>query len=490
MKLFGNTSEGKFGKDGARQPQEAAERTERPAQSAEKQPAQAQRPAAGQYTKDKSIFDYADLPPAERRARMQEDYRNTPVKKRKKSNRKKRIRALIAILIIVAIIGALWLTAIYSQLPFIRNLRDIWIQTAWSTMSHRWLATAFFPQSVIDECIDRMNKVKEQQIGENSTDPPTLATQADISEPEVTEQTEAADPEQEDFYELFWELDRDSAETYFKQHPAVLKNGYSHIKINEAGVDDGGTSIYTTQGEQVLAIDAENEVLLVRVWLKDSYTTSRGVLAIAKDPSLLHLYPSTGLVTGGYGQHVETIAENNNGLLGITGSGFIDDGGSGNGGQLAGFCKCDGETFGRHMKWGVKRIELKENNWLYINDAPNDCGDDVTDAVEFEPALIVNGKRLDINDYTATNPRACIGQSKKGEILMIVVEGRFVDSPGCSVAVCADKLMEHDCLTAMNLDGGTSAIMWYDGECVTRCSNTRTPEGRYLPNAWIYTYKD
>ena len=58
-----------------------------------------------------------------------------------------------------------------------------------------------------------------------------------------------------------------------------------------------------------------------------------------------------------------------------------------------------------------------------------------------------------------------------------------------AVELCAEKLMEHKCLTAMNLDGGTSAILWYDGEVVTRCSNTRTPEGRYLPNAWVYTYK-
>ena len=34
--------------------------------------------------------------------------------------------------------------------------------------------------------------------------------------------------------------------------------------------------------------------------------------------------------------------------------------------------------------------------------------------------------------------------------------------------------------------GGTSAILWYDGEYVTRCSNTALPEGRTLPNAFVY----
>jgi exopolysaccharide biosynthesis protein len=38
----------------------------------------------------------------------------------------------------------------------------------------------------------------------------------------------------------------------------------------------------------------------------------------------------------------------------------------------------------------------------------------------------------------------------------------------------------------MNLDGGTSAIMWYDGEYITKCSNQNLPEGRPLPTAFVY----
>lgn len=32
------------------------------------------------------------------------------------------------------------------------------------------------------------------------------------------------------------------------------------------------------------------------------------------------------------------------------------------------------------------------------------------------------------------------------------------------------------CMQTMNLDGGTSAIMWYDGEYVTKCPNQNLPE--------------
>lgn len=486
MRLFGNAKQSKYGKNAVRSfPAESEIRQELTPQEPAPAPAAPEAQEELHYDKYASIFDYAHLSPAERRKQMQRDYRSTPVRERKKSKHKKRIRALIAILIVLALLASLYLIAVYSQNPFIRKWRDIYIQTAMSTMRHRWLATAFIPKSVIDECVDRRNAMLEAQINVNSTDPPVLETQALVTEPQFDPEQQAQfDPARRAFYNLFWELDEDSAEAYFKKHPDVLKDGYDHIEINEAGLNDDGTDIYTKQGEQVLAISAENKVLLVRVRLDGS----RGVLAIGKDPELLHLYPSAGI--GGYGQHAGTIAENNNGLIAMTGSGFIDEGGGGNGGELAGYCKCDGAEYGRHRGWGIKRIELKENNWLYINDAPNDCADDVTDAVEFEPALIVNGKQLSVSDYTALNPRACIGQSNTGEILMVVVEGRFVDSPGCSVELVAEMLMEHRCLTAMNLDGGTSAIMWYDGEVVTRCSNTRTPEGRYLPNAWVYTYRD
>lgn len=487
MKLFGNSKQSKYSKGAVRkkpvgEPSHMESVMQEPMPGGQEHPQEPTR----KYTKHTSIFDYAELEPSERRSRMQADYRSTPVKQRKKSRRKKCIRTLIALLIVVAILASLYLVAVYSQIPFIRKWRDIYIQTAMSTMSHQWLATAFIPKSVIAECVQRRDDMLQSQINVNSTDPPTLATQTEATEPQITEETQSEEElAREHFYEVFWELDRDSAELYFRQHPDVLKNGYDHICINESGLNQSGTSIYTSMDEQVLAIDAENEVLLVRVQLGGS----RGVLAIAKDPSCLHLCPSGRF--GSYGQHAGEIAQNNNGLLAITASGFDDPEGHGNGGLVAGYCKCDGEIYNsKHRGWGIKRLELKENNWLYINDAPNDCGDDVTDAMEFEPALIVNGKQLAVSDYTSLNPRACLGQSKSGEILMIVVEGRFVDSPGCSVELCAEKLMEHKCLTAMNLDGGTSAIMWYDGAVVTRCSNTRTPEGRYLPNAWVYSYKD
>jgi exopolysaccharide biosynthesis protein len=150
----------------------------------------------------------------------------------------------------------------------------------------------------------------------------------------------------------------------------------------------------------------------------------------------------------------------------------------------------DGQGRGTHMGWSYKRMELRSDNRMYIVDVQSPIDKTTTDAVEFTPALIVDSKVIvDANcGWTSVNPRACIGQSEKGEVLMLVIEGRLVGySLGTGVVECADILQRHKCAQAMNLDGGTSAILWYDGEYVTRCSNRACPEGRTLPNAFVYT---
>ena len=88
--------------------------------------------------------------------------------------------------------------------------------------------------------------------------------------------------------------------------------------------------------------------------------------------------------------------------------------------------------------------------------------------------------------YTALNPRTCIGQTRDEAILFLGIEGRRVDSLGCNAVECASILERYGAYQAMNVDGGTSAIIWYEGEYIMRCSNSNLPEGRNLPNAWVY----
>lgn len=380
-----------------------------------------------------------------------------------------------ALLIFLTILICLYLFFTYAEIPFVKTLRYMAIETSLSTMRHQWVATALFPDDIVEEVRVSVEKAREEQIGVSST----------WGEPTI--EPNPSDTDRQTFFELFWELNELSVQKYLLEHPAVLADGWGNLYINEAGLDDEGTSIVTIHGDPVLAIDAKNQVLLIRV----SDIGYRGVLAIAKDPSRLSIQAAQEV--GHNGQLAGDIALAHNGVLAMTASGFLDidengTKGNGNGGIIAGFARCDGVSYGEPLGPGFKRVELRSDDLLYIVDSQEPVHEDCTDAAEFTPALIVDGEVLvDENcGWNAINPRACIGQNDRGEIMMLSIEGRQLTSLGIGVVGCAEILARYNCMQAMNLDGGTSAILWYDGECVTRCSNEDMPEGRPLPTVFVY----
>ena len=414
---------------------------------------------------------------------------NQKSKKPKKAKTKRTaLDRIISILLIVVTLQALYCTAVFSNIPFIAKYRTIWIETAMTTMRHQWLATTFFPPAVVSAVTDQMTEAREAQIGTNSSwnkGEKSGAKQPQSYHTYVPDQSELEKlpEEQRTFFEMFSEIDIESMQDYVEKNPEVIAKGWDHIYINDSDPSSDGTEILTVQGDPVLAIDVENAVMLIRV----TGSGYRGVLALAKDPTRVSVQAAGSV--GSYGAYAGDIAQEHNGILAMTASGFIDPGGGGNGGTLAGYARCDGVDFGSaHMGWGNKRAELHRDNLLYITDSQSPVSPDATDAVEFTPALIVDGEVLvdEFNFWNAINPRAVIGQNANFDIMMLVIEGRQINSLGTGVLECATILHRYDCMQAMNLDGGSSAIMWFEGEYVTRCGNNALPYGRTLPNAFVY----
>ena len=306
-----------------------------------------------------------------------------------------------------------------------------------------------------------------------------------IEPPAPTEPPETVSPEEEAFFELFWELDRDSVKRYLAAHPEALEKGWEGLDINESGLDQNGTEMYTVYGDQVLAVNAADGITLIRVWLSDNNT--RGVLAICKDTGRLSLCPAENLDVAG--QTAGEICDGNGGVLAMTGSAFMDDGYA-NGGRLSGLAVCGGTVYGAPLgEAGDKRLELREDNRMYIVDSSNPLGEGTRDACEFHPGLIIDGVIYYNDFWSSPNPRAVLGQSSRLEAMMVVTEGRLATSLGCGVDQISEKLAQYGCVQALNLDGGTSAMMYYKGQYVNRCSNTALPEGRALPTAWVYQPK-
>ncbi len=369
----------------------------------------------------------------------------------------KKLRILAWLLALLLLLECTYCLAVFTDLTPLSRLRNLYIETALGTMNHKWLATALIPGDVVQEVFEGMEAARNDQIGQNSSD-------WELQSPTA----------------LFPELDEAALRAWSERHPEAIENGLDEFYVNQSGLDDSGLELYTTRGDQVLAIDAANGLLVVRI----REELFRGVLIFAKDPARLSCAPAESW--GITGQTAGEIAEANGALVALTASGFDDS--APEGAKQTGASMCGGTAYGDHLKPGYKRLELRSDNKLYIVDAPTPFHPDCTDAAEWTPALIVDGQIVVTKEdhYNARNPRSCLGQTADGTILMLCIEGRYFDSLGATAPECADILARYGAVQAMNLDGGTSAICWYQGEYITRCSDPERPEGRLLPNCWIY----
>ena len=372
----------------------------------------------------------------------------------------KKLKILAALLALLLLIECTYCVAVFTDwCPPLTSLRNMYIETALSTLSHRWLATALIPGDVVQEVWEGLEDSRNAQLGQNSAGWETEETTG-----------------KRGFYELFPELEESAVRAW----APISGEELAELYVNHSGLDEVGLDLYTRQGDQVLAIDAKNGILAVRI----REELFRGVLILAKYPDRLSCAAAENW--GIEGQTAGQIAAAHGALVAMTASGFRDSEKEGT--AQTGAAMCGGVPYGEHLKPGYKRIELRSDNRLYVVDAPDGFHPDCTDASEWSPALIVDGQTVVTKEdhYNARNPRCCLGQTADGTVLMLCIEGRYLDSLGATAPECAEVLARYGAYQAMNLDGGTSAILWYDGRYITRCSDPDRPEGRPLPNCWIY----
>ena len=372
----------------------------------------------------------------------------------------KKLKILAALLALLLLIECTYCVAVFTDwCPPLTSLRNMYIETALSTLSHRWLATALIPGDIVQEVWEGLEDSRNAQLGQNSAGWETEETTGNRG-----------------FFELFPELEESAVRAW----APISGEELAELYVNYAGLDEVGLDLYTRQGDQVLAIDAKNGILAVRI----REELFRGVLILAKYPDRLSCAAAENW--GIEGQTAGQIAESHGALVAMTASGFRDSEKEGT--AQTGAAMCGGVPYGEHLKPGYKRIELRGDDRLYVVDAPDEFHPDCTDASEWSPALIVDGQTVVTKEdhYNARNPRCCLGQTADGTVLMLCIEGRYLDSLGATAPECAEVLAHYGAYQAMNLDGGTSAILWYDGRYITRCSAPDRPEGRPLPNCWIY----
>ena len=216
-------------------------------------------------------------------------------------------------------------------------------------------------------------------------------------------------------------------------------------------------------------IDEDGDGIIVEEVKGEGYS---GYMMVVLDPSRVIV----GSVPGSYGARgytVEEMVEKFDAVAGTNAGGFHDPNGTGNGsipdtlvvfegkvyyagfGTRKGFVGID-DNYILHVANKITEAEIKEKNIQY--------------GVCFGPVLVANGEPCEIN-ISGVNPRTAIGQRSDGAILMLVIDGRQVISMGATMDDLVNIMLDYGAVNACNLDGGSSSLMWYQGDYVNNCAS-------------------
>jgi len=216
--------------------------------------------------------------------------------------------------------------------------------------------------------------------------------------------------------------------------------------------------------------------------------TYKGYLVAAYDPSKIEIVHSKYL--GNQGQLITTMAKDNDALVAINGGGFYDPDWKSQGGIPSGLTINNGEVLYDFKSGGAgELIGFTKDNKLLLGYMTVEQArkNNIEDAIEFGPYLIINGRRTTIygNGGWGYGPRTVIGQRKDGIVLMLVIDGRRSHSIGASIKDIQDIMFNYGAYNAANLDGGSSSTLVIENKVINN-PVASTPSGmRNIPNAII-----
>ena len=218
--------------------------------------------------------------------------------------------------------------------------------------------------------------------------------------------------------------------------------------------------------------------------------TCKGKLLIVKDPKRVVLGTS-GTYYYQPGLLLTEMVEKYGGIAGTNAGGFKDDGGQGDGGSPDGLVISEGEILAGSGSLTYNVVGLNNDGILIVNTMTGNeaLEQGIKYAVSFRTfdgvasALIINGDVQEQNLGGGVNPRTAIGQRADGAILLLVLDGRSINTLGASLQNVADIMLEYGAVNAGNLDGGSSSVMVYDGEIINNCASVTGP--RRIPTGFI-----
>ena len=349
---------------------------------------------------------------------------------------------------------------IYSTIPILTYWRTIWIETAMTTGSHGWLATAFIPAEIIDGVMN------------NSAGNPDV-----IGGLEHLHGSKDKDDEKEEQGEHTGE-DGSADE---KPPDDGKKPERPGDILGQASLSVGGADY---AGNTILVNDIEEGIVISEI----TGSGYKGKIMMVDDPSRVFLGNTTA--PGIRGMRIKEMLTEYGAVAGINASGFMDHAGEGTGGEVVGLSCSSGKYWGDYVNY-YGSVVLTDEDRLVVGNIAAWKNYNIRDGIQFGPVLIANGEiQIKGSAGYGLQPRTAIGQREDGVILMLIIDGRdLTHSIGCTVGDVAEILLKYNALNAACCDGGASTVMAYDGEVINRNCSANPTLGRMMPNAFLVRSK-
>ena len=264
-------------------------------------------------------------------------------------------------------------------------------------------------------------------------------------------------------------------------------NQYKSVSTEDLATESVNTSLIHVEkaAERVESGESES-VKLIDI----AEGTCKGKLLIVSDPKQVILGTSDEFVKQPGLQLTDMVAKYN-GLAGINAGGFNDENGTGSGGIPQGIVIVDGEVVYGNDLTPYHLVGLDRNGILHVGSMSgrDAVANGIQWAVSFvthdglASSLIINGEIQSQNLGGGVNPRTALGQRDDGALLLLVLDGRSINTLGATMEDVVNIMLEYGAVNAGNLDGGSSSVMVYDGEIVNHCASVTGP--RRIPTGFI-----
>ena len=341
-------------------------------------------------------------------------------------------KILKKILISVSILLFLGLSIVLFLLygPW-NGFRDWLITTAMTTYSHQYLATWFYSDETIQDCLNR-NKVIQ------------MTGYTDENLIRIIDYSKKKNIKYDNEYERQI-LEKDDK-----------NNDYKIIEI-----DDG----------------------------KDCH----GYMAVIYDPSRVELVAASEL--GNNRLYLTDISEKSNALVAINAGGFEGGyEGRTDMAKYLGVTISDDKIISTSQSADIIGFN-KHNKLILGNfSSENAVANNIRDCITFTPYLMMNGKNAEVlgNGGWGKAARSAIGQRADGIVLFLALDGDRIKGKGATMQDLIDIFQKYGAINAANLDGGNSTTMTVHDKVVSvpPVAGTTSEWVRPIPTAFVLRMDD